>query len=150
MENYLEVSKASDIEDPKERLVYRIFEILPGFLSLATLFFAFLFSWLKPEWVAIFIILFCFYYFFKVCHLTILQVASYKRMKKHLKINWFDKVRKFKHWENIYHLIILPVFQEEQEIIETSLDGLIKSKYPKDKMIVVLALEERALSLIHI
>ncbi len=142
--NYLEISKASDIKNLKERRIYRFFEILPGFLSLATLFFAFLFSWLKPGWVAIFVILFCFYYFFKVCYLTILQVASYKRMKKHLKINWLEKVRKLKHWKNTYHLIILPAFKEGREIIETSLNGLTQSKYPKERMIIVLALEERA------
>ena len=142
--NYLEISRASDIQNPKERLIYRIFEILPGFLSLATLFFAFLFSWLKPAWVAVFIILFCTYYLFKICYLAFLQISSYRKMKEHLKIIWLDKLVNLRKKEDIYHLVIFPAFKEGLEIIETSLNNLNRVQYPKKKMIVVLALEERA------
>jgi hypothetical protein len=142
--DYIEIGKATDIKDPKERRIYRMLEILPGFLSLSTLILVVLFSWLKPFWVAVFIILFCFYYLIKTFYLSILQVASYKKMKEYLKIDWQKKLEEIPKWEEIYHLVLLPTYKEGKEIIKTSLEALIKTSYPKEKMIVVLAQEERA------
>ena len=64
--DYLEISKASDIPNKKDRAFYRFFEILPGALSLGTLVGVFVFSWLIPAWISIFIICFCFYYYFYI------------------------------------------------------------------------------------
>ncbi len=82
IKDYSEISKASDISSAKERRIYRVFETLPGITSLGTLFGVLIFSWFRPDWVAIFIILFCFYYLFKICYLSFYQVTSYIRMKK--------------------------------------------------------------------
>jgi len=142
--SYLDISKASDIEDKKERRIYRFFETLPGLISLGTLFGVLIFSWWQPVWVAIFIILFCFYYLCKILFLTFHQIASYFRMRGSLKTDWFLKIQDFKKWEKIYHLVILPTYKEKIEIIEESLKALLNSNYPKEKIIVVLALEERA------
>ena len=58
---YLKVGRASDLKDPKERKIFRALEILPGALSWLTLATVVLLSWLKPTWVAIFIISFIIY-----------------------------------------------------------------------------------------
>lgn len=50
--------------------------------------------------------------------------------------------RKF-GWRDIYHLIIFPTFQEPLEIIKAAFESLVNIKYPLDKLIVVLAGEER-------
>jgi len=55
----------SDITNKKDRILFRIFEILPGFLSISTLTFALVFSWSKPIWVAFFVILFDVYWTLK-------------------------------------------------------------------------------------
>ncbi|MEK7162715.1 MAG: glycosyltransferase family 2 protein [Patescibacteria group bacterium] len=44
---------------------------------------------------------------------------------------------------DIYHLIILPMYKEPYEVVKESFESLIKTNYPKDKFIVVLATEER-------
>lgn len=144
--DYLEIGKSTDLANLKERRIYRFFETIPGIISFGTLFGVFIFSWLKPVWVAIFIILFCFYYLFKIFYLSIHQITSYIRMKKHLQTNWVEKLNslKDKNWREVYHLIILPTYKESSEIIKESIDAIFNSKYPKDKMIVVLAIEERA------
>jgi len=144
--DYIEVARASDISDPTERIIYRFFEMLPGIISLGTLFGVLIFSWLLPSWVAIFIILFCFFYLCKICYLSLHQITSYLRMKKNLRIDWLEKLKKLKgkNWRNIFHLIILPTYREEPEIIRESLEALLESNYPKKRMIVVLAIEERA------
>ena len=51
---------------------------------------------------------------------------------------------KARGWKSIYHVIILPTYKEGIEIIEESIENLIESDYPKEKMIIVLAVEERA------
>ena len=53
---YLKIGRASDLINKKERITYRFFEILPGAISWLTLFLAIFLSWLKPIWIAFFII----------------------------------------------------------------------------------------------
>jgi hypothetical protein len=143
MENYLEISKASDLENKKERIIYRAFEILPGFLSWATLIFALFGSYFSPLLVGIFIILFALYWFFRVTYLSFLQVSAFLKMRRNLKIKWLDLAKTKEGFEEIYHLIVLPFYKEGPEIIESSLNSILDSNYPKEKMIVVLAVEER-------
>lgn len=144
--DYLDISKASDIQNLKERRLYRFFETLPGLISLGTLLGVLVLSWLFPAQIAIFIISFCFYYLFRIVYFSVHQVVGYLKVKKHLSINWMEKLKKIKNkdWKNIYHLIILPTYKEDQKIIKESLESLINSDYPKEKLIVVLAVEERA------
>jgi hypothetical protein len=152
LKNYLEVSRASNLKNSKERIFYRSLEILPGFFSLGTLITAFFLSWLAPAAVAIFIIVFDFYWLFRVSYLSFHQLASYRQMKKNLKTNWLEKLSnlkiencklKIENWSDIYHLIVLPMYKEGIEIVRPTCQSLVNSDYPKDKMIVVLSLEER-------
>jgi len=143
---YLEINKASAINSSKDRVLFRFFEIFPGLLSWSTLVTAFILSWLAPIAVAIFIIAFDLYWFFRIMYLSFHQISSYREMKKNLKTNWLEllKTKKPEAWENVYHLIILPIYKEEIGIIEDSCRALKESLYPKDKIIIVLATEERA------
>lgn len=142
--SYLNISKAADIADLKERRIFRFFEMLPALISLGTLFGVVIFSWWEPAWIAIFIILFCFYYLCKIFFLTLHQIMSYFQMKKSLKTDWLEKTEKLKKWKKIYHLVILPTYKDRIGVLEESLEALLNSNYPKEKIIVVLALEERA------
>jgi cellulose synthase/poly-beta-1,6-N-acetylglucosamine synthase-like glycosyltransferase len=142
--DYLGISKASDIKNPKDRALYRFFEMIPAILSLGTLFGVLVFSWLLPSWVAIFIICFCFYYLFRIFYFSLHQTVGYFKVKLNMKKDWLKEVRKIPRWKNIYHVIILPTYKESEKIISESIESLIKSDYPKEKMIVVLAQEERA------
>jgi cellulose synthase/poly-beta-1,6-N-acetylglucosamine synthase-like glycosyltransferase len=74
-------------------------------------------------------------------------------MRENEKIDWLKKldelpVRHYElevtNWRDIYHLIILPMYKEKLEVVRESFLALANSDYPKDKMIVVLAVEERA------
>jgi hypothetical protein len=141
--DYLDISKASDIKNYKDRLLYRFFEMIPGIMSLGTLLGVLVFSWLLPSWVAIFIIIFCFYYLFRILYFSLHQIVGYFRVKSYMKRNWLKKI-KDKNWKDLYHVIILPTYKESKKIIEESLDAMIKSDYPKEKFILVLATEARA------
>lgn len=144
MKDYLSLSRAKDLNNQKEKFIYRFLEILPGFLSWTTLAGVFLLSWLAPVVVAVFIILFDLYWLFKITYLSFHQITSFRQMKKNLKTNWLEKLNELGDWKKIYHLIVLPMYNEKKEIVESSCQALVNSKYPKNRMIVVLATEERA------
>ncbi len=151
--SYLKIAKADDLKNLKERIIFRFLEILPGSLSWGTLFLVIILSWHRPVWIAIFIIAFDLYWLFKISYLSFHQVASYKKMKKNLKTDWLEKLNrlpiencklKIENWKDIYHLVILPMYKEDFEIVKISFQALKDSNYPKDKIMVVLATEERA------
>ncbi|MFH1308531.1 MAG: hypothetical protein ABIH51_00790, partial [Patescibacteria group bacterium] len=141
---YLKLGKASDLKSPKERYIYRAFEILPGALAWLTLLSVIFFSWYQPVWVAFFIITFDVYWVLKTIYLSMHLRASYKQMKKRLKANWMGKVKQQKDWQKIHHLLVLPFYKEPAKVIRGTFQAIIDSDYPKDKMIIVLATEERA------
>ncbi len=143
---YLNISKAGDISNKKERRLYRLLEILPGVISLGTLMGVFVFSWLLPSWIAIFIICFCFYYLFRIFYFSLHQIVGYFKVKRHLKENWLKKLKEAqpKDWRKIYHVVILPHYKEGYQIIKDSVASLIQSDYPKENMMVVLSMEEKA------
>ena len=146
---YLKVGRAGDLENPKERLLFRLFEMLPGILSWGVLFSAIFFSWRQPFFVAIFIIIFVVFWFFRTIYFSLHLWLGYKRMERHEKIDWLEKLNQLKGWENIYHLIVLPMYRESLEIVRDSFRKLEKTDYPKDKMLVVLACEEGTRALVE-
>ncbi len=123
---------------------YRFFEIIPGALAWITIVLMFLFSWFFPTWVAIFIIFFDIYWLLKTIYLSFHLRVSFKKIQENLKIDWLEKVRQLANWQKVHHLLILPMYKEQYEVVKESFDALANINYPKDKVIVVLAPEEKA------
>jgi len=145
-DDYLRIGKASDIKNPRERFIFRILEVFPGILSWATLIILFIFCWQKPIWVAIFAIIFDLFWLLRILYRSFLLRSGYKKMKEHEKIDWLKKIKeiKTKNWRDYYHLVVLPMYEEPLEIIRDSFLSLKNSDYSKDRLIIVLAAEERA------
>lgn len=140
---YLKIGRAAELKNPRERMIYRAFEIFPGAVSWLTLFLAVLLSWLKPVWISFFIIGFVLYWFFRTIYFSFHLSSCYNQMKKNEKIDWLKKLSKIKNWQNIYHLIVLPMYQEPLEVIRETFNSLLNSDWPKERMIVVLTCEEK-------
>jgi len=141
--DYLKISQAADLTDGPERKLYRLLEIFPGLFSWATLAVLVVFSWLQPILVAYFIIAFDVYWLLLVVYLGINLFAAYLGMKRNLQINWPEQCRGLP-WREIIHLVIFPTYDESLPVIRSSFAALVKDGYPLDKLIVVLAIEERA------
>lgn len=139
---YYRVGRATDLRG-KDRLIYRFLEILPGFLSWTTILGTIIISYFLPFWAAIFIICFDLYWLLKTIYLSMHLRQNWRKMKHNMSIDWGKMLKNLKY-EHIHHMIILPFYNEEREIVEKSLESLILSKYSKKNMIVVLATEERA------
>ena len=151
-EEYLRVGRASDFKNTKDRIIFRIFEILPGVLTWGALILAIVFSWLRPIWVAIFIICFSIFWLLRTLYFSFHLWIGYRKMKENEKVDWIEKLEKLpitnyqlpiRSWRDVYHLIVVPNYKEPLEILRDSFRSLEKSDYPKDRMIVVLACEER-------
>ncbi len=123
----------------------RFLEILPGLLSWLTIFLMIFLSAKAPNFVAIFIILFDIYWVFRIIYLYLHLRITFSEMNKNMKINWLEKLKESNYnWQNLYHLVILPMYKEPYEVVRESFNSLLKINYPKNKLIIVLAEEERA------
>ncbi|HVN26135.1 MAG TPA: glycosyltransferase family 2 protein [Candidatus Paceibacterota bacterium] len=129
----------------------RFFEMLPGILAWSTIVLMVLFSWLLPVWVSVFIILFDVYWLLKTAYLSLHLRATYQAMKANMKVDWQAELDKLASaggvrmpWRDVWHLVILPMYDEPYEVVKESFESLLAVRYPTDRMIVVLALEERA------
>src|SRR3989344_939519 len=140
---YLTAAKAADLDTPRGRFFYRMFEILPGAIAWSTLLLAFLVSWLFPALAAFFILGFVLYWFLRTVYFAFHLRAGYRRTREHEKANWLQRVKKIEGWEGIYHLVLVPTYREPLEILRETFAALRSSDYPKDKMMVVLGIEER-------
>ncbi len=140
---WLNISRSRDLTDIRERILYRFFEILPGFLSWGTFLILFVMSWLKPVWVAVFIILFVIYWFLRTAYFSFHLRSGYFKMRQHEQIDWMNKVKSIANWRDIYHLVVFPMHKEPLELVRSTFYALLNSDYPKDRMIVVLACEEK-------
>ncbi|MBU1131782.1 glycosyltransferase family 2 protein [Patescibacteria group bacterium] len=122
---------------------YRILEIIPGALVWMTFIFALVFSFVRPLWVIIFIIIFDLYWLLRVLYFVFYVNISYKKYKSALRIDWFEKVREISRWREYYHIIYLPTAGESVEVLRTTFNSLCSGTYPTNKMIVVLGGEGR-------
>jgi hypothetical protein len=146
--DYLKIGKATELLG-RDRRFYRRLEMLPGFLSLATLIGLLIVCAWKPVWAAYFLIAFDVYWLLQVIFLAIYLIAGYSLLNKNRKINWITKLEELKNtggqnYEKVYQLVVLPTYNEDYSIIKTCLEGLINDGWPLDRMIVVLGLEGRA------
>ena len=105
----------------------RWYDFIPAVLTWATLIGMFLFSWLLPIWVSVFIILFDTYWLLKTIYLSFHLRATFNQMRANMKINWLEKIEELParetSWKNIYHLIILPMYDEPYEVVRESFES---------------------------
>ncbi len=128
--------------------LYRFFEIVPGALTWITLAVVVILSATAPVFIAIFIILFDVYWLLKTIYFSFHLRATFKKMRKYMKTDWLEELKKLSlphapKWEDVYHLVILPMCKEPYDVVKESFESLHNANYPKDKFIVVLATEQR-------
>ncbi|MFH1366663.1 MAG: glycosyltransferase family 2 protein [Patescibacteria group bacterium] len=122
---------------------YRILEIIPGFSIWLTFFLAIVVSFIKPLWVIYFIIFFDLYWLIRVFYIFVYLIIAYRRYRREIKVDWLSVCRKIANFENVYHLIVIATYKDDINIIRTSLKYLKQISYPLNKLIVVLAFEDK-------
>ncbi len=129
---------------PAQKKWHRRFEFVPASLVWATLLGAIILSFVNPIWAVYFIIAFDLYWFFRVLYFVIFLTVSWRRHRGALEVDWDTELKKIPGWEKVRHLVFLPTYKEDIEILRATFRSLIAAKVDPKRMIVVLAGEERA------
>lgn len=136
------VARASELSGYNRRL-YRFLEIVPGVAAWATIIGMVLASIYAPFFAAYFIIAFSIYWVLKTIFLSYHVRHNWKRLKHHMELDWEQMIARFQY-DHFYQLVVFPYYKEPREVLEGALRGLADAKYDNQRLIVVLAAEERA------
>ena len=125
---------------------YRVLEVIPGLISWGIIVFLIALAVINPLACAVVIIVFDFYWIIRTSYLTTLLIMGYRNLYRQSDRHWWqDCLRQHpQKVSKLYQLIIFPVYKEGLDILRPSLEALRNTQYPKDKMIVVMAFEERS------
>lgn len=130
----------------KSRIFNRGIEIAPGAISWGIIIIMVCLAAWKPILCAILIITFDLYWIIRTIYLTTLLFMAYRKLSLEKNRDWLSDCQNLnphKDWQKFYHLIIFPVYKEGLDILRPSLEALRQCNFPKEKMIVVVAFEER-------
>lgn len=166
----------TNIEIPlkhEKTLRYRLFEILPGFLSWSILILPFVLSIFIPTIVALIIIAFFLLWFARAVGLNVRVLQGWRMMTKQQKLDWVKMLeeldeldpkgysKELPKWHyktierlqqappdvmprDIVHAVIVATYNESRDVLEPTIQSVIDSEYDvKGKVILVLAYEER-------
>jgi len=184
----------------QNRILRRVFEIIPGFISWSVLLLFITVTAVAPIAGAILVVLFNLFWVFRLFYMTTLIVLSYSILDQEREANWherceelmnlpesekkikdrinylYQELKKLRHSENkikivrkfrservhlsrvkrliqskleipdyrsVYHVVIFPAFHEDMRILKDALDSIKTANYSLDRMIVVVAFEDR-------
>ena len=126
-----------------EKLVLRLLEILPGFVSWNIILFPYWGIILIPNVVAYFILIFNVFWFYQSLQLAIAATISHLRVQASMNYDWLEDLKTFPDWKKVHHLIIVSTYKEPLYILERTLDSLIKQDLPLKQISICLAMEKR-------
>jgi len=124
----------------------RLFEILPGAIVWFIILFPVVLSIWAPKILAVFMIFYLSYWLVRTFFMSFMLVRGYRCFKHDMKLDWqkkLDDLVPADSWKKLYHLIIVPTQKEDISILRSSIESVIRSDYPMDHVIYVLATEER-------
>jgi len=122
---------------------YRWIEVIPGLLIWATFILAILSSFFAPIIAIVFIIVFDLYWLFRVSYFISYMIMAWRRYKQESKRDWWSRVQPIPGRDRIYHFVFLPFVKEGVEIVRETVHAVENSKYPNDRIVIVLGGEER-------
>lgn len=151
---------------------YRFFEILPGAVTWSLLASPFIISFFNVTLAAFLILVYLLINFARVFAVSVRAVHGFGRLRRFKKLDWSellselttgisdenkasrpawhkDFVEKLKHHkpemapDDMIHAVIIATYNENRETLEPTIQSVLDSNYDMDKVILVLAYEER-------
>lgn len=121
----------------------RFLELLPGLLSWTIILSPIWGSLFIPVVMAYFILFFDIYWFYKSYSLVINAYRASNRIKKAEKEDWLAKAQAEKGFDKVHHVLVMPMYKESVEKMRTTITHLSRQTLPREKLYIVLAMEER-------
>jgi cellulose synthase/poly-beta-1,6-N-acetylglucosamine synthase-like glycosyltransferase len=152
--------------------LYRLFEILPGFLSWTILFLPLILSLISPLLTVFFVIGYILMWFAKSIGISIRLVQGYRTLKRHQNLPWDQMFKELSngkteqpdrliptwHYENVQamseqnypilpdqikHVLIVASYNEDVAIIRPTIKSIIDSDFDMKRVMLVMAYEAR-------
>ncbi len=152
---------------------YRFFEMLPGLTSWTMLALPFILSLIDVRLAAIFILLYLLINFVKAIAGVTRAVQGFRVVREHQALPWRDMIREIDQgavtphakrpaWHRriveerlpnkpalmpsnqVVQAVFVAMYKESRDVLEPTIESILKSDYPMDQVIFVLAYEERA------
>ncbi|MBI4059052.1 glycosyltransferase family 2 protein [Candidatus Microgenomates bacterium] len=136
--------------DRHESIFQRALEILPGSLAWGIILFPAIGGFFFPQTVAYAVLIFLAYWFYRSFQSAILGIRGYFLLKQWENTDWLAEWKKSSYdqklnFNEIYHVVIIPNYNESAEKIAGTLTSLASQKQINLKrMIIFLAMEKRA------
>lgn len=73
---------------------YRFLEIIPGLLAWLFILSPFIFAFIVPVWVAIFILIYCVYFLFKSVNIARHLISGFFRLQRNMRVDWLSRLKK--------------------------------------------------------
>lgn len=127
-----------------DRQIGRLLEIVPGVITWTFIFSPIWAGLFFPKVMANIVIFFSLYWFFMSARISWGAVKSYRQFKKDTVRDWYSDGKKLEDFEKIQHLLIIPFCNEPANVVRKTLANLAKQTFPKERIHVVLAMEEFA------
>ncbi len=127
----------------KTRLVQRLLEILPGFVSWNLILFPYWGILVMPNAVAYTILFFNLYWFYQSLNVAISATVSHFRIQASEKFDWAGEIKAFPDYEKVHHFVIIPMVNEPFHILERTVESIAKQTLSLKQITVVLATEAR-------
>ncbi|MCL4390525.1 MAG: glycosyltransferase family 2 protein [Patescibacteria group bacterium] len=115
-------------------------EILTGLVPWLIIASVIVGSFFIPDVIAYFIIAFNIYWLYRCVQLAFYATLGYLNIRATKKINWQEKLKP----NSVWNIIIIPMVKEPLELAQRNLDSLLAQSFPTKKIMVVIAMEERA------
>lgn len=165
--------RSIEIPQPKDRdWRYRAFEILPGGLALLILVSPLTLSLISTKLAAYFIIAYLLTWFIFILGVDYRAILGWRIINQHKKLPWLKliddleilipKTKDAPRWHarnlarvkrniahnrilpsEIYHVVIIAIWNEPKEILESTVKAVMASDYDLSKVIVIIAYEDR-------
>jgi len=132
----------------KKTKFWRFLEIFPGAVAWIFLILPVVFSFIWPSAVAIFVLIFDFYWLIRALYMAWFLVLSHQKMKKALHTDFGKKLENFVSFDGIkpqeiYQTVIFATFKEEMVTLQPSVESVANADWDGRRKIVVLAGEQR-------
>src|SRR3989344_5562858 len=122
----------------------RFLEILPGALTWLALTSPIWLSFTLPYAVAYLILIADVYWLLNALKIGVLIIIGYKKIEWATKQPWLKLLQKdFPNSDQYYHLILLPTYKEALYILTPTIEAIVNSNYPKNRILLAVGFEER-------
>ncbi len=126
-----------------DKLVTRLLEILPGFISWNIILLPYWGIFIIPNTVAYFILLFNIYWFYQSFQIAIALIVSHLRIQATMHYDWASDLAIFPDHDSVRHIVIIPTYKEPLYILKRTLSSLAAQDLPHKQIIPILAMETK-------